>query len=345
MGESQVIDLFGGRPVYLFACNENSEQLARIIQVDGFIDDFREGCVFTGLPVVNGESISSNAVLINCTLASKGRLARSRIESLPCSTTYDYADVLAAHPDVIPAPLFVEQTVADLADHDAEWQQLRDRLNDEASRKTLDDLIEFRTTARLDALADYNFAPEQQYFDHVMAFSDDEVFVDCGGFDGDTTEEFVKRSSQYKRIYLFEPSPANLAKAQTRLERHAGIEYIPHGVSDRPGVESFDASSGSASAISDSGHDRISLTTIDEAVPEPVTFIKMDLEGWELKALEGAREHIKRDHPKLAIAVYHHPADFWRVPSLVLGIRNDYDIYLRHYTEGWTETVMYFVPA
>ena len=89
---------------------------------------------------------------------------------------------------------------------------------------------------------------------------------------------------------------------------------------------------------------KIAVTTLDERIKEKVTFIKMDLEGWELKALQGAVRHIREDHPKLAIAVYHHPSDFWRIPEFVLSIRDDYDLYLRHYTEGWSETVMYFVP-
>jgi hypothetical protein len=30
--------------------------------------------------------------------------------------------------------------------------------------------------------------------------------------------------------------------------------------------------------------------------------------------------------------------------SVILGIRRDYKVYLRHHTEGWSGTVMYFVP-
>jgi hypothetical protein len=63
-----------------------------------------------------------------------------------------------------------------------------------------------------------------------------------------------------------------------------------------------------------------------------------------LKALDGARRHIERDHPKLAIAVYHRASDFWKIPEFILGIHKDYQVYLRHYTEGWIETLMYFVP-
>ena len=70
----------------------------------------------------------------------------------------------------------------------------------------------------------------------------------------------------------------------------------------------------------------------------------MDLEGWELKALAGAQRHIRENHPCLAIAVYHHPAHFWQVFEQIWDVRTDYDVFLRHYTEGRSETIMYFIP-
>ncbi|MEQ9566287.1 MAG: FkbM family methyltransferase, partial [Pseudomonadales bacterium] len=62
-------------------------------------------------------------------------------------------------------------------------------------------------------------------------------------------------------------------------------------------------------------------------------------------ALRGARHTILEHHPKLAICVYHRADDFWKIPETVFSIRDDYDLYLRHYTEGVTETVMFFIPA
>ena len=70
----------------------------------------------------------------------------------------------------------------------------------------------------------------------------------------------------------------------------------------------------------------------------------MDLECWELKAMQGAKKHIIEDKPKLAIAVYHNASDFWQVFEYVTSLRRDYRVFLRHYTEGWSETVMYCVP-
>jgi hypothetical protein len=70
----------------------------------------------------------------------------------------------------------------------------------------------------------------------------------------------------------------------------------------------------------------------------------MDIEGWELKALAGCISQIRNNSPKLTIAVYHNSIDFIKIPEFILSINKNYKIFLRHYTEGWSESVMYFLP-
>jgi hypothetical protein len=73
-------------------------------------------------------------------------------------------------------------------------------------------------------------------------------------------------------------------------------------------------------------------------------YIKMDIEGWEMNALKGAENLIKTLKPKLAICVYHKPNDFLEIYNYIKELNPNYKIYLRHYTEGVVETVMYFIP-
>jgi hypothetical protein len=61
-------------------------------------------------------------------------------------------------------------------------------------------------------------------------------------------------------------------------------------------------------------------------------------------AIEGMKNHILNDYPKMAISVYHKVNDLWKIPEQILAIRDDYNIYIRHYTEGTDETVMFFMP-
>lgn len=69
----------------------------------------------------------------------------------------------------------------------------------------------------------------------------------------------------------------------------------------------------------------------------------MDIEGAEYNALMGAKNHITKYNPVLAVCIYHNQADFIVIPKLVLSLNKKYKVYLRHYTQGVFETVMYFV--
>lgn len=70
-----------------------------------------------------------------------------------------------------------------------------------------------------------------------------------------------------------------------------------------------------------------------------VNFIKMDIEGSEVQALEGAETVIKRFKPKLAIAVYHHSDDAYNITELVKSYREDYNISIIS-KDGFTEPVL-----
>jgi hypothetical protein len=74
------------------------------------------------------------------------------------------------------------------------------------------------------------------------------------------------------------------------------------------------------------------------------TFIKMDIEGSEIDALNGAAGIIRRDKPKLAVCVYHKPSDLWKIPLLVHNLQPKYQFYLRHYSNHLSDTVLYAMP-
>ena len=72
----------------------------------------------------------------------------------------------------------------------------------------------------------------------------------------------------------------------------------------------------------------VPLTTIDRIVAElnlpRVDFIKMDVEGAEVKAIAGARETLLRFKPRLSIATEHKPDDEFTIPAAVRKVRTDY---------------------
>ncbi|MBQ5415331.1 MAG: FkbM family methyltransferase, partial [Firmicutes bacterium] len=58
-------------------------------------------------------------------------------------------------------------------------------------------------------------------------------------------------------------------------------------------------------------------------------FIKMDIEGAEHKALQGAAHTIKTFRPAMLIAAYHRTEDLFAIPQTVLSMCPDYRLFLR----------------
>lgn len=83
--------------------------------------------------------------------------------------------------------------------------------------------------------------------------------------------------------------------------------------------------------VSQNGSEKIESSTLDIDIKEPITLIKMDIEGYEKKALEGAKNHIINDKPKLLISVYHNHEDLWKIPKIIREYNKDYKFYLRCY--------------
>jgi hypothetical protein len=96
--------------------------------------------------------------------------------------------------------------------------------------------------------------------------------------------------------------------------------------------------------MDESGNIRIEVDSIDHVTQgEKVSFIKMDIEGAELEALRGAQNTIRQHKPKLAVCVYHMQEDLVTIPQYILSLREDYKLYLRHYGNSCTETVLYAI--
>jgi hypothetical protein len=74
-----------------------------------------------------------------------------------------------------------------------------------------------------------------------------------------------------------------------------------------------------------------------------VTFIKMDIEGAELNALIGSRNTIVKNKPILAISIYHKKKDIFEIINYILSLNLNYKFYLRHYSLGKSETILYAI--
>lgn len=183
------------------------------------------------------------------------------------------------------------------------------------------------------------------YFEeNFMIPGEDEIFVDAGFYDGYTSRRFVEWcKGRYKKIIAFEPNKINYERYFMQDNDIDKLCLYNAGVWDKEETLSFKLG-GEASAIDELGEEMIEVRKIDDIVGEEgCTFIKMDIEGSELKALEGAKETIKKFHPRLAISIYHKPEDIFEIPLYIKELYAGYSFYIRHYTFGRWDTVLYAV--
>lgn len=187
-----------------------------------------------------------------------------------------------------------------------------------------------------------------QYFD-MFEPENEEMFVDCGAYNGETTIEFAKwAKDKYKKSYLIEPINEMRSEIEKNLNENDIKNYaLVSGAAwckNENVYFNFNENNDRASTITQDKGECIQGVSIDEITRgEKVTFIKMDIEGSELMALQGASETIKKWKPKLAISLYHKAKDVIEIPYYILELVPDYKLFIRHYTCNMGETVLYAI--
>lgn len=330
--------------VYFFGINEYLMSFLIWKEPAGVIDDFSGLSDINQVPVIRSKDLPANSLVVVGVSSNYLISVYHLLEGLEDIIFCHYANLASMTDNDLLQIAQFQDSKADYLEHAANYRLVRSLLSDEESKTTWDELIRFRVEVDTSAMNRYQYRPEQQYFEPFLEFSPDECFIDAGGFDGDTALRFVKHCPVYDSIHVFEPCESTFEQAQSNLNSIESCKLYNKGLFSRSATLSFKADQGSSNTISGAGSTSIDVINLDSIPNLKPTFIKMDIEGAELEALKGASEYISHYQPKLAIAVYHKARDFWELPEFILGIHRNYKVYLRHYTEGWAETVMYFIP-
>lgn len=333
----------GPRPKYLLGRNVYAESVAKHVALAGFVDDFTSDASYLGRPVIRSQAVPANALVLNAAggrpLSAKRRLDELGLENLDYFAFAKYAGL-----PLIPV-VFNEGFSEEFPANEAEYRWIEERFSDELSCSLFRKLVSFRLKNDLELLRGFEAREHAQYFEDFLNLrADGETFIDVGGYDGATSREFMRLCPGYRAVHVFEPEPLNFGKCMSTLGSFANVHCHPLGLSDARRTLRL-AAQGSGSKIVADGALVIEVDRLDDVLGDSVpTLIKIDIEGEEAAAIAGAQLTIAKHHPRLAICVYHRAGDFWRIPLQVLAIRDDYDIYLRHYTESIYETVMFFMP-
>lgn len=230
----------------------------------------------------------------------------------------------------------LENRAKELKEHINDFLWLYEKLEDFRSKKILFYIIQnwlnFDTSLLSHSIENVYY----QYFDlDILLCDETEVVVDLGAFQGDTYDAYIKTygEEKYQAYYCYEISDENLQKLKEKFSDNQKVIIRNKAAADKSGktkiIENKDFPT--ANIISEEGEIEIEMVSIDEDISEKITFLKMDIEGAEQKAIMGSKNHIKNEKPKLAISIYHKNEDLWKIPKMISEINPEYKFYLRYY--------------
>ena len=239
--------------------------------------------------------------------------------------------------------------------HKKLYENVRGILSDDISKQTMDAFTKGCITGNTEDLYGLHPNAEGQYFNELTSSCKPGCFVDCGAYTGDTIKSaFDFLGDRIERIIAFEPDSANMIRLKEQMKEIGlaadKVKLLQKGSYDKAAMLRFKSTStGLGSAIAEDGDVAIETETLDNAASDmgTVAFIKMDIEGSELKSLLGAANTIRKYHPILAICAYHRPEDLFELPEAIRKITGDsgYRYYLRYHGPGLLELVLYAIPV
>lgn len=253
-----------------------------------------------------------------------------------------------------------EFTVLFLKNNEDKTQKVLSILADEQSKIVYSTVIRGRLEKSSKLFASI-YSPDQYFYLPEFFKYDPQqdagiIFIDAGSFTGESIERWWIKydvSTFTQKIYAFEPSPRNYAALQCRTNRLKNewaiaddvLVCVNAGLGENTETAPFAGENLIGSSFvfsaSNSGENAKVYSLDDFLNGAPATFIKADIEGYELKMLRGAKNTIQKYRPKIAICIYHKILDLYEIPLLLKEYVPEYKFMVRHHATTFAETVLY----
>jgi len=221
------------------------------------------------------------------------------------------------------------------------YTKLSALLADEKSKQLVESIYTFRSTGDCSILPRPD--PAEYSPSDLPRWKNPMRLIDCGAFTGDTIQRIMAEGYTIVEAIALEPDPDNFTQLTTALP-DINVINIPCGVARDQSQLYFEEGKGLASKLSTSGRKSIQCVSLSKLAPRfAPTLIKMDIEGAEIDALEGAKDIIQLYSPGLAIALYHEPDHLWRIPLMIHEWNLGYKFYIRTHEESTFGTILYAI--
>lgn len=324
------------KPLVLYGMGLGAEKIMSELEQRGMraddifaSDEFVRGHSFKGYKVLRYSEVCEKYKDFNIVLCFASRIDEviDRIAEIDSEHTVFAPDVPVAG-----GGLFTREYITE---NEEKFERAYSLLADEESKRVYRDILNFKVSGKIKYLLS-SFCDKSKVYSDILNLNENEEIIDLGAYDGDTIREFTAATGgKYKHITALEPDKKSYKKLLKNTDGMKNISTLNMGVWSKRDTLIFDAEAGRNSKLSAEGVS-VEVTDIDSLNIAP-TFIKADIEGSEMKALEGAEKTIKKYLPKLYICAYHRNEDLFALPLKINELSGKYKIYFRHskYIPAW----------
>ena len=344
------------RPIALYGTGDGADKIIAVLEsrgLSGLIsavfasDGFVRDRMFHGFKVISYDecckTLPSDFIVLVCFGSSRPEVL-SFVEKIASERELYVPDV-PVYGNILFDRAFYESNAAVI-------DEAASHLADDVSRNCYENYISYKLTGDMKYLASCE-SPEDEEFSLLSGMREG-CFVDLGAYYGDTARRYLGKFPCLTSCVAVEPERHSFAKlsayAGELADKGFSIRCINALAGSKTGVEQVSSSRGRGtraavnSNVTLKNTREIDVITVDSLGLDNVSFIKFDVEGSELEAIEGARETILKARPVMKIACYHRSEDVFALVQKVLEIRPDYKVYMRHTKciPGW-DTDFYFI--
>ncbi len=182
-------------------------------------------------------------------------------------------------------------------------------------------------------------------YKHTRVSAND-IVVDLGAAEGLFSLSILNRC---KKILIVEPLDTFYSSLQKTFHKWipGKVQLFKYAVSDRNTKGRLNSNS-ICSEVSEDSNGDVSMTTLDDLFypNEQITYIKIDIEGYELPALKGAEKIIKKNLPRIALACYHQKNDYREIIKFVKELVPEYHYHIKGLSQFQGKPVMlhFWIP-
>lgn len=196
------------------------------------------------------------------------------------------------------------------------------------------------------------FILEQYKYKNIVRIEDGDICIDAGGCLGDTSLYFMNNGASKSILFeidkelinfinkTLEHYPYDIKIINSALSNiNSKLYYIPKPSNIGAGYVLNELPRN----LNPDQYYEVSAITLDDFCSQheiKPDFIKMDIEGSELRALEGSKNILVNCRPKFAICIYHKWEHRWEIPLFLKSLLEDYNFYLKK-SHPYFETVFF----